>query len=114
VAIQQPLRDNPAAELKGAGLLSSDGKPKPSYRAFRFPFVTDRRSHRRLLAWGKTPATGTVKIQVNKGHRGWRTVKRRHAKDGQVFTAPLRLKGKPKLRAKVGSQTSLTWKQKKA
>jgi hypothetical protein len=112
VAIQQPLRDNPSSPFRGAGLIFSDGRPKPSYTAFSFPFVTDRRSHRRVLAWGKSPAMGTVKIQMRKGHRGWKTVKRRSVKDGQVFTAPLRLRGKAKLRAKIGSQTSLTWKQK--
>ena len=37
---------------------------------------------------------------------------KRSGKDGQVFTAPLRLRGKAHLRAKVGSQKSLSWKEK--
>jgi hypothetical protein len=74
--------------------------------------VTDRRSKSKVLAWGKSPATGTVKIQLRKGHRGWKTVKRRSVRDGEVFKAPLRIRGKAHLRAKVGSQKSLSWKEK--
>ena len=113
VVLQEPLRDRPGNPFSGAGLIYSNGKPKPAYTAFRFPFVTDRRSHRKVLAWGKAPATGRLKIQVHKKHRGWKTVKRRHVHEDQVFKKSLRLKGKAKLRAKVGSQKSLTWKQKK-
>jgi hypothetical protein len=112
VAIQQPLRDLPGNPFTGNGLLFSDGRPKPSYTAFSFPFVTDRRSKSKVLAWGKSPATGTVKIQLRKGHRGWKTVKRRSVRDGEVFKAPLRIRGKAHLRAKVGSQKSLSWKEK--
>jgi hypothetical protein len=94
VAIQQPLRDLPGNPFYGSGLLFSDGRPKPACTAFSFPFVTDRRSHRRVFAWGKSPAEGTVKIQVRKGHRGWKTLKRRSVKDGEVFKAPLRLRAR--------------------
>jgi hypothetical protein len=51
VAIDYLLRDDPTYST---GLFTSGGRKKPAYRAFSFPFVTDRRSRKRIIAWGKS------------------------------------------------------------
>jgi len=87
-----------------------DGTPKPAYRAWRFPFVTNRKSKSKVQAWGKAPASGKLKIQRKKGNK-WRTAKRLKVDGGQVFKKKLRVRGKAKLRARIGQATSLTWHQ---
>jgi MYXO-CTERM domain-containing protein len=93
-----------------SGLYFLDGSPKPALTAFRFPFVTERINKDTLRAWGKSPETGKLRIQRQRGKR-WATVKKLNVGKGAVFTTKLRLRGKQKLRAVVGSSTSLTWKQ---
>jgi hypothetical protein len=93
-----------------SGLYSLDGSPKPALTAFRFPFVTERINKRTLRGWGKSPEAGQLLIQQQRGAR-WKTVKKLNVGKGAVFTTKLRLRGKQRLRAVVGSSTSLTWKQ---
>jgi hypothetical protein len=93
-----------------SGLYFLDGRAKPALTAFRFPFVTERINKRTLRAWGKAPEAGKVKIQRKQGKR-WKTVKKFKVGKGQVFLTKLRLRGKQRLRAVVGSNTSITWKQ---
>jgi len=112
--IQQPLRDgtHPGSGY-GGGLYFSDGKAKPALKAFRFPFVGNRHSKRKATAWGKAPKRGKLKIQRKQGKHGWKTVKRLRVRDGQVFQKRLKIRGKAKLRAKVGKSKSLVWKLKR-
>ena len=112
--IQQPLRDgtHPGSGY-GGGLYFSDGKAKPALKAFRFPFVGNRHSKRKATAWGKAPKRGKLKIQRKHGKHGWKTVKRLRVRDGQVFQKRLKIRGKAKLRAKVGKSKSLVWKLKR-
>ena len=68
VVINLLIRDSPSGPhnaLGGAdsGIFFASGQPKPSYTAFRFPFVTDRIDKRTLRAWGKAPAGGKLVIQ---------------------------------------------------
>ncbi len=107
VAIYYLIRDAPNF---GAGLFFADGREKPAFQAFSFPFVTDRRSRQKVVAWGKSPAEGRLTIQVRKGG-AWKTVKRLRVGDGSVFKARIRARGKARLRASVGGETSLVWKQ---
>jgi Cellulase (glycosyl hydrolase family 5) len=93
-----------------SGLYFLDGSPKPALTAFRFPFVTERINKRTLRAWGKSPEAGKLRIQRQRGKR-WATVKKLNVGKGGVFVTKLRLRGKQKLRAVVGSTTSLVWKQ---
>jgi hypothetical protein len=90
------------------GLFFADGEEKMAFRAFQFPFVTDRRSRKRVLAWGRSPTAGKVKIQAMKGGK-WRTMKRTRVGKGGVFTA--RLRESKKMRARIGPEKSLVWKQ---
>jgi len=117
VAINLQIRDsqtlpgNPLATYQ-TGLYYFDGTRKPSYTAFRFPFVTDRRSAHSIDVWGKSPATGELLIQRRDGGR-WHRLKTIHANAGRVFASRLHLRGGARLRAKVGGETSLPWHQRR-
>ena len=54
-----------------SGLYTLDGKPKPSLRAFRFPFVAFRQKSGAISYWGRTPA-GVDKAVVVEQARGSR------------------------------------------
>lgn len=127
VVINQLIRDvadAPVGNRYGynGGLYFADGRPKPALTAFRFPFVTWRqaptstkkgnsaKNNATLLAWGKSPVGGTLQIQRRQGG-SWRTVKSLSVSAGGVFTTRFPLGGKQQLRATVGGETSLTWKQ---
>lgn len=93
------------------GLFTHGGEPKPAATAFRFPLVGERKSEDRVTVWGRTPESGKVRVQVKKGGRWVSRATIRSIKAGGTFSKGLRLTGRAKLRATVGTQTSLTWKQ---
>jgi hypothetical protein len=93
-----------------AGLFFDNGRPKPALTAFHFPFVTERINRAALLAWGKSPEAGKLIIQRQQKAR-WVPVKKLRVGKGAVFTTKLKLSGKQRLRAVVGSERSLVWKQ---
>jgi hypothetical protein len=107
VAIQYLIRDAPGDDVFKTGLFFSDGEAKLAFKAYRFPFVTDRLSQRRVLAWGMSPRAGKVKVQAKKRGK-WRTLKRIRVRKQEVFTAQLR--GSKKMRAQIGSEKSLVWR----
>jgi hypothetical protein len=96
--------------FEGSGLYFPDGRKKPSFHSFKFPFVTHRASHKRVVAWGKAPAAGKLKIQKSHGS-GWRTLKKLQVHRGQIFTTRLGRKAGGHLRGRVGGVTSLAWHQ---
>jgi hypothetical protein len=93
-----------------SGVFFSNGQPKPSLTAFRFPFVTERINKKKVRAWGKAPAGGTLAIERLKGGQ-WVAVRQIQVSAGAVFVAKLKLGGKQQLRAVVGSSQSLVWYQ---
>jgi hypothetical protein len=103
------LRDLEGTDLP-TGLIFADGTPKPALQAFRFPFVTHRRTPKKVRAWGKAPSEGTLEIQRLRGDQ-WRTIKRLSVRKGSVFHTRLHLRGKTTLRAQVGGEQSLDWQQ---
>jgi hypothetical protein len=115
VGILLQIVDTPVGPDKFEGLQSGlffpNGDPKPSFTAFRFPFITDRRrGQKKVIAWAIPPASG--KLAIEKKHGGdWRTVKRVQARAGKPVTTTLRFGGREKLRAEVGGERSLTWPQ---
>jgi hypothetical protein len=117
VVVNRQIRDsqydpqNPLISLQ-TGVYLFDGKPKPSARTFRFPFVTHRRSRTRVGVWGKAPRSGALKVQTRR-HGGWRTLRKLKVRRGQVFTPSLKLRGAAKLRGKIGATTSRSWHQRK-
>lgn len=113
-AINFEIRDSADRPNVHAGLQSGiyfiDGRPKPSLSAFKFPFVTERTSRSTLQAWGKAPESGKLLIQRQQGSR-WVRLKKLQVSKGSVFVTKLKLAGKQRLRAIVGSSQSLVWKQ---
>ena len=113
-AINFEIRDSADRPDVHAGLQSGiyflDGRPKPSLTAFKFPFVTERTSRSTLQAWGKAPESGKLLIQRQQGSR-WVTLRKLQVGKGSVFVTKLKLAGKQRLRATVGSSQSLVWKQ---
>jgi hypothetical protein len=113
-AINFQIGDSAARPDVHAGLQSgvyfADGRPKPSLTAVQFPFVTSRINRSTLEAWGKSPEAGKLRIQRQQASR-WITVKKLGVGKGTVFATKLRLRGKQRLRAIVGSRKSVVWKQ---
>jgi hypothetical protein len=93
-----------------SGPFFSNGQPKPSLTAFRFPFVTERIDKKTLRAWGWAPESGTLSIQQKQGSR-WVTIKQLQVSKGVVFLTQLGVSGKTALRATVGASQSLVWQQ---
>jgi hypothetical protein len=93
------------------GVFLANGTPKPSFTAFRFPFVGDRLNRKLVRAWGKSPVAGTLLIQRARGG-SWRTLRRISVGAGQVFAVRLKLRKRAVLRATVAGETSLSWTQK--
>lgn len=93
------------------GVYTFDGKRKLSADAVAFPFVTDRKSGKKLLAWGRAPEAGKLTIEA-KQKGGYRKVASFKVGAGEIFTKNLKIKGKAKLRAKVSGEKSVVWSQK--
>ena len=100
----------PGIPIPRSGLFLRDGTVKPAFFAFRFPFVGDRLSRRRVRVWGTAPQPGSVQIQRRKGGR-WKRVRTLRAGSNRVFVGVIRLRGRAKLRAVSAGEHSLTWKQ---
>jgi hypothetical protein len=102
------IRDaaGPFAETFQSGLYTRGGTPKRGLRAFRFPFVATRKGG---TVWGRTPAAGTVAVQVRSGGR-WRTVLRLHAGAHSVFYRRLTVGRHRTYRAVVGGVASLPYR----
>ena len=96
----------------GSGLFTAAGKAKTMATAFRFLFVTHRTGKNTVVAWGRTPVSGTLKVERKSGKR-WITVASGHAGSHEVFEATIKSSGSTTYRAQVGSQTSLNWSQTK-
>jgi hypothetical protein len=95
------------------GVYTDKGKRKPSADAIAFPFVTDRKGKgSNLLAWGRPPKSGKLTISASTGKGGFKKVGSVNVTAGKVFTTNLHVKGRAKLRASVGGETSLVWSQK--
>lgn len=92
-----------------SGVYFYNGKKKPSFEAYRFPFVV-MPAGKSARVWGIAPVGGRVAIQRKKG-RSFKTLFRVRASAGGVFVrkVPASLRGN--FRAVVGGQTSLTWRR---
>jgi hypothetical protein len=88
------------------GVFFHSGKPKPSFTAWRFPFVVSKRTHSAARVWGRSPAGGRLRIQA-KRHGRWHTVKSIHVHSGQIFRPKVHVRPGRTLRAHVGAAKSL-------
>jgi hypothetical protein len=103
------VRDSPTEYLKGGGLYTTSGIPKPTLRAFAFPFVASV-SGGSGLAWGRVPVSGVtaVRIQRQAGSR-WSTVAVVQSSGAGIFTARFRSRGRGRYRALADGRLSLAY-----
>jgi hypothetical protein len=116
VALNLQVRDapfNPSDPflVNQSGIFDSNGAPKPSFTAFRFPLVAERLRRGAVRVWGKSPLAGALSIQRARG-ANYRTLRTLTVGAGQVFVARLRLRRNARLRAQIGGESSLVWVQK--
>lgn len=92
-----------------SGVFFRNGRKKPSYTAYRFPFVVMSTGKTAAQAWGIAPAGGSVKVQMRSGG-GWKTIRALHAAAGRVFDFTSSALAPGYYRATVAGQSSLVWK----
>jgi len=113
-AIWFQIRDAPPdpdyASTYQTGLFQLDGTPKLAFQAYRFPFVAERLSRRKIRVWGMAPSAGRVRIQ-RRVHGHWKTARRLRTGRDRVFSGRLNLRGHARLRAAAAGETSLVWRQ---
>lgn len=115
VAIALQLRDSPPGRgypyTSQSGLFFPDGSAKPALTAFRFPLVARRLGRDRALVWGIAPQPGRVQVQARHGGQ-WRTVAVVAPRGrSRPFAVSLRLRLPALLRARLGEERSLAWRQ---
>jgi hypothetical protein len=86
-----------------AGLFLLNGDPKPAATAYTFPFVRDG-----SRVWGRAPLDGALVIE-QKTSGGWRTLRKVTMGRHDVFDLAVNVSRSAVLRARQGTQTSLTW-----
>jgi hypothetical protein len=102
-----PIPDYASTYQSGTYLI--DGQAKPSATAFRFPFVVARAGRGALVVWGKAPSAGLVRIERNTGS-AWALVQTVPTTSSGIFQSASSVRRGELLRARVGSETSLTWR----
>jgi hypothetical protein len=104
------LRDQAAAYSPGnyySGVYYYNGARKPSFQAFRFPFLVWP-AKRTSTVWGMSPRTGRLAVQV-KRRSSWRTIFRVRVSAGSVFVRQFHSRLHGNFRAVVGGEQSLVW-----
>lgn len=92
-----------------SGVYFRNGRPKPSFTAYRFPFVIMPTSGKSAQVWGIAPISGGVKIQMRIGGN-WKTIRSLHAAGGGVFDFTSSALTHGSYRASLAGQSSLVWK----
>jgi hypothetical protein len=109
VVIWQNIADHPPTprydDTYQSGIYFSNGRPKPAAIAFRFPFVGTC-ARRRCSLWGRAPAPGKVLLE-RRSAAAWKPVRQLRTNSSGVFRTRLERRGKARLRARIGSETSL-------
>jgi hypothetical protein len=84
-----------------SGLYFADGRPKPAWQAFRFPFVAFV-TGRRVYVWGRTPwGTPATVVVDHKAGRRWRRVATLRADSYGIFQRRLRISTRGSVRARI-------------
>jgi hypothetical protein len=96
---QQPNGSDP---IPTCGLFFRNYTPKPALQAFQFPFAVQRVGPGTVHVWGMAPGAGPVSI-TRRGHH----VKTLRASANRVFVGTIHLRGRARLKATQGSQSSL-------
>ena len=92
-----------------SGLFFFDRSEKPAFTAFRFPFVGDRKSKKRVDVWTVPPATGTLEVEQKVGDE-FRSIGDVEVRDGVPETIKVNASSeKIQLRGVIDGETSLTY-----
>jgi hypothetical protein len=108
-AIWFQIVDGPDSHPLQSGHFFRDRTEKPAFTAFRFPFVADRLSKKKVRVWTIAPADGSVEIQERRGD-GFQTIRRMAVADGVPKQTTIKLRGKPTLRGVLGGEASIASK----
>jgi hypothetical protein len=84
-------------------------QPKPSFRAFRFPFTAYRKRGMAQL-WGLAPRAGRVAIEIRSRGRWRRLISLQARRADRLFLRTRRIRKGSVLRARQGGDTSLSWR----
>jgi hypothetical protein len=109
--IRDQLPEPSFAATNQSGVYLADGRAKLAARAFRFPLVAERASARSHRVWGRSPLAGNLVIERRPAtSSNWQRVRTLHAARGATFLLRIaRKRAGERLRARIGSETSLTW-----
>jgi hypothetical protein len=113
VVINLQIRDGKfdpsnAARANTTGVYFHDSRPKPSLRAWRFPFVVTHRSHGSAGIWVRPPESGRLRVQSRR-HGHWHGVRSVKVRARRISTFRVRVGSGRPLRAVVGKSRSLPW-----
>ena len=106
------VRDQPGTDYNTtyfSGVYFLGGQRKPSFEAYRFPFVV-MSSERSATAWGIAPRTGSVAVEHKQG-RSWKVLFQVRASAGRVFVRRISARSHGSFRAVVGGESSLVWQR---
>lgn len=92
-----------------SGVYFVDGRPKPTLRAFRFPFVAARAGRSTVELWGRAPQAGRLLLERRRGGR-WTTARALDVAAHGTFLVRVRWTGGAVWRARAGRQTSIAWR----
>jgi hypothetical protein len=92
-----------------SGVYYLDGQPKPALLAFRFPVVAWRVGRSSLDIWGRTPASGRLRVEQLVGSR-WKTLRTLSEPRHATFLIQIPSAGPVDVRAQMAGQTSLVWR----
>ena len=90
-----------------SGVYFYNGSRKPSFEAYRFPFVVSGARHSATV-WGISPRTGVVVVQ-HKNQGRWKALFRLTTRAGHVFQRMISATVRGDFRAVIDRQASLTW-----
>ena len=91
------------------GLYYDNGRRKPGFEAFRFPFVAEPVAKGVAAVWAVSPHAGTVRVQELESGR-WKTALRIRVPAHSVIDRTVATVGRPMFRAVAGSDVSLGWR----
>jgi hypothetical protein len=89
-----------------SGVYYYSGQPKPSFEAFRFPFLIWPTARTHATVWGIAPRTGRLTVQ-RRARSTWKTLFTLRATAGGVFVHTISSKLRGNFRAVVGGESSL-------
>jgi hypothetical protein len=97
------------ATTSQAGVYFLNGRPKPAFRAFRFPLVAWHTGASSVQVWGRAPVAGRLAIERRAGSV-WKPVRALNVSAHSTFLTEIKRTGGVTLRARVGHETSLPWR----